>query len=117
MYPLTIIFLFFMTLLLMMAAQQYVAEARFLKETETIRLQEYYLFCSLQAAESLVQKTDWQGEGSFRFMRGIVKYQTYPLSADREKIIFYMSLDNGEKREAACEYDKVKGQMVKWTEK
>lgn len=117
MFPLASVFLFFMSLLLLISSQQYVAEKRFLKETETIRLQEYYLLCSLMDTESLIRNGDFSGGTTLQYLKGAVTCQRQEISAEKDQITFRLLLNSGERREATAVYDKVEARMVKWTEK
>lgn len=102
---------------LLISTEQYVAEKRFAKETEVIRLQEYYLLSSMKEAESLLRLESLPGTGAFNYQNGVVTYQKQMLSANIEQITFILKLKSGEEVTGIGKYDKVKGEMVNWVEK
>jgi ABC-type siderophore export system fused ATPase/permease subunit len=106
-----------MSMFLVIVTEQYVAEKRFVKETETIRLQEYYMLCSVKKAESLMKEEEMPTEGVMNYRNGSVSYERRALSANMEQVTFNLKLKSGEISFGIGQYDKGKMEMVKWIEK
>ncbi len=106
-----------MSSLLLILTEQYLAEKRFIKETETIRLQEYYMLSSVKQVELLLKEGNMPETGILNYKYGEVAFQkqTFPLNI--EEVTFRLQLNSGEKALGIGQYDKEKGLMVKWTEK
>ncbi|WP_257391903.1 competence type IV pilus minor pilin ComGG [Mesobacillus jeotgali] len=106
-----------MTLFLLILTEQYIAEKRFTKETETIRRQEYYLLCSGKEAELLLREGILPANGIMNYKFGKVWFQTQSLTSNIDEVTFNLELDSGEKIIGFGQYDKKKGLMIKWKEK
>ncbi|CAM3994338.1 competence type IV pilus minor pilin ComGG [Mesobacillus thioparans] len=106
-----------MSFFLLVLTQHYIAEKKVAKETETIRLQEYYMLCSVKKAEFLSREGNLPASGIMAYKYGKVGFQTRPLSANVEEVTFSLELDSGEKAIGFSQYDKEKGKMIKWKEK
>ena len=111
------IFLVLMSLFLLTVTEQYVAEKRFAKETEVIRLQEYYMLCSVKQAESMMITEGLPETGTIDFKKGTVTFKKISISANLEEIIFTLKLNSGESAVGIGRYDKKLARMVKWIER
>lgn len=106
-----------MSAFLLTITEQYIAEKKFSKEAETIRVQEYYLLCSLKEAEVLLQSGSLAEKGSFSYQDGVVLFQKRETAANFAEITFILTLNNGIETQGTGIYDRSKGEMVKWAEK
>jgi hypothetical protein len=106
-----------MSLFLLTVTEQYVAEKRFAKETKAIRLQEYYMLCSIKQAESMMMADRLPATGTIDFKNGTVTFNRTSLSENMEEITFTLKLKSGEKAIGTGRYDKQLGRMVKWIER
>jgi hypothetical protein len=106
-----------MSFFLLILTEQYITEKKFVKETETIRLQEYYMLCSVKQAEALLREEHLPEAGGMSYLRGEVAFQKQGLSANMDQVTFTLTMDSGEKAVGIGQYDKEKGAMVKWLEK
>ncbi len=111
------IFLVLMSFFLLIGTEQYIAEKKFAKETETIRLQEYYMLCSMKQAELLLKEDNLPTNGILDYHFGTVGFQKQSLSTTVDEVTFTLELDSGEKGIGFGQYDKEKGMMIKWKEK
>jgi hypothetical protein len=116
-YPLTMILLTFMAVFLLMMTQQYIGEKRFKKETEAIRLQEYYMISSMKLAEQKLRESNLEASETYKFNHGNVDISKAAVSDLLEDITFTLTLDSGHKFIGIGTYDKEKGRMVKWKER
>lgn len=106
-----------MSLFLLTITEQYLAEKRFVKETEIIRIQEYYMYCSLLKVETILQEGGLPVGGIFQYDKGKVTYQVQKMTNNLEKVSFSLIINNGEEAIGIGYYDNQKGRMVKWIEK
>lgn len=106
-----------MSMYLVIVTEQYVAEKRFVKETETIRMQEYYMLCSVKKAESLMKEAALPVVGVMNYRNGSVSYERKSLSANLEQVSFNLRMHSGELSIGIGQYDKARMEMVKWIEK
>lgn len=106
-----------MSVFLVIMTQQYLAELKFKKETEAIRLQEYYMLSSLKLAEQRMLENSLTTNDSIEFDKGKVEFSRVALSDLLEDITFTLSLDNGREITGTGTYDKEQGRMVKWRER
>ncbi|WP_142999659.1 competence type IV pilus minor pilin ComGG [Mesobacillus subterraneus] len=111
------IFLLLMSVFLLILTEQYIGEKRFARETNTIRVQEYYLLCGVKQAESLLREDTLPLAGTFTYTDGTISYQKKSISATLDEVTFTLNLDSGEKTIGMARYDKEKRAMVKWVEK
>jgi hypothetical protein len=111
------IFLLLMSFFLLILTEQHIAEKKFAKETNTIRLQEYYMLCSIKEAEHLLREGNLPASGLLYYKFGKVGFLTQSLSANVDEVTFTLELDSGEKGVGFGQYDKEKGMMIKWREK
>lgn len=106
-----------MSAFLLVITEQYLAEKKFVKETETIRMQEYYLLCSLKEAEALLKLEQLPQGGFFSYQNGDVTFQKQAISVNTDQITFSLKLKSGVETLGIGQYDKEKREMVKWIEK
>ena len=106
-----------MSFSLLIVTENYVAGKKFAKETETIRLQEYYLLCSVKQTEAMRSEGALPSSGILKFRSGDVFFQKQDVSASVEEVVFNLELESGEKALGIGQYDKVTGAMVRWREK
>lgn len=106
-----------MSFFLLILTEQYVTEKKFVKETETIRLQEYYMLCSVKQAEALLREEQLSDAGRMSYVKGAVAFQKQSLSANMDQVTFILTMDSGEEALGIGQYDKETGAMVKWLEK
>lgn len=111
------IFLLLISFYLLILTENYLAGKRFAKETETIRLQEYYMLCSVKQAEAMLRDGLFPDSGIVNYEFGNVTFQKQALSGSVEEVTFNLKLDSGEKALGIGQYDKVTGAMVRWREK
>lgn len=111
------IFLLLMSFFLVILSEHYIAEKKFLKETETIRLQEYYMLCSVKDVEMLLREEIAPTNGINYYKHGNVSYQTQTLSTSLDEVTFNLRLYSGEKVVGIGQYDKEMDAMIKWREK
>ncbi|MBT2693438.1 competence type IV pilus minor pilin ComGG [Bacillus sp. ISL-55] len=111
------IFLLLISFYLLILTENYLAGKRFAKETETIRLQEYYMLCSVKQAEKMLHDGYLPTSGIMDYELGNVAFQKQSLSVSVEEVTFNLKLDSGEKTLGIGQYDKVTGAMVRWREK
>lgn len=111
------IFLLLISFYLLILTENYLAGKRFAKETETIRLQEYYLISSVKQAEAMLRDGLLPASGIMNYEFGNVAFQKQALSGSVEEVTFNLKLDSGEKAIGIGQYDKVTGAMVRWREK
>ena len=111
------IFLLLMSFSLLILTENYVAGKKFAKETETIRLQEYYLLCSVKQTESMRGEGTLPASGLLTYRSGAVSFQTRDVSGNVEEVFFTLNLTSGEKTLGIAQYDKDTGTMVRWMEK
>ncbi|HAQ06117.1 MAG TPA: hypothetical protein DCR24_00720 [Bacillus bacterium] len=107
----------FISMFLLIIAEHYIAEKRFAKETEAIRLQEYYFMSSVKKAESFLKMDSLPTARTIDYQYGVVTFQKQALSANIEQITFLLKLKSGEEAIGIGKYDKVKGKMVNWVER
>ncbi|MBT2677526.1 hypothetical protein J7E38_00860 [Bacillus sp. ISL-35] len=106
-----------MSFFFLILTEQYIAEKKFAKETETIRLQEYYMLSSMKEAELLLREGNLPASGILYYKFGKVGFQSRSISAFVDEVTFTLELDSGEKGVGFGQYDKEKGRMIKWKEK
>jgi len=106
-----------MSFSLLILTENYVAGKKFAKETETIRLQEYYLLCSVKQTESMRSEGSLPASGILKYRSGDVSFQTRDVSGSVEEVLFTLNLTSGEKTLGIAQYDKDTGAMVRWREK
>ncbi|WLR57629.1 competence type IV pilus minor pilin ComGG [Mesobacillus subterraneus] len=111
------IFLLLISFYLLILTENYLAGKRFANETETIRLQEYYMMCSVKQAATMLKEGNLPASGILTYELGNVAYQRQPLSVSLDEVTFNLNLDSGEKALGIGQYDKVTGAMVRWREK
>jgi hypothetical protein len=111
------IFLLLMSLSLLILTENYVAGKKFAKETETIRLQEYYMLCSVKQTETMRSEGSLPASGKLKFKLGDVSFQKRDVSNSVEEVIFNLELKAGEKALGIGQYDKNTGAMIRWREK
>jgi hypothetical protein len=111
------IFLVLMSFFLLILTENYLAGKRFAKETETIRLQEYYMLCSVKRAEAMLREGDLPATGTLNYVLGDVSFQKQALSGSVDEVTFNLQLDSGEKVVGIGQYDRETGAMIKWKEK
>ncbi|ESU30514.1 hypothetical protein G3A_21460 [Bacillus sp. 17376] len=111
------IFLLLISFYLLILTENYLAGKRFAKETETIRLQEYYMLCSAKQAEAMMGEGLLPASGIMNYELGDVAFQKQSISGSVEEVTFNLKLDSGEKALGIGQYDKVTGAMVRWKEK
>jgi hypothetical protein len=111
------ILLLFMSVFLLIVTQQYLSELKFKKETEAIRLQEYYMLSSMKLAEQRMLNDSLEIEGTIEFGQGKVDFLKTSVTDTLENITFTLTLDSGGKFIGNGTYDKEEGRMVKWKER
>lgn len=111
------IFLLLMSFFLLILTENYLAGKRFAKETETIRLQEYYMLCSVKQAEAMLRVGKLPEAGILNYRLGDVAFQKQAVSGSVEEVTFNLKLDSGEKALGIGQYDKESGAMLRWREK
>jgi hypothetical protein len=111
------IFLLLISVYLLILTENYLAGKRFAKETETIRLQEYYMLCSVKQAETMQLDGVLPASGIMNYQLGDVAFHKQTISEGVEEVTFNLKLNSGEKAIGIGQYDKVTGAMVRWREK
>lgn len=111
------IFLLLVSFFLLILTENYLAGKRFAKETETIRLQEYYMLCSVKQAEAMLRESNLPATGIWNYRLGKVAFQKQAVSGSVEEVLFNLKLDSGEKALGIGQYDKESGAMLRWREK
>jgi hypothetical protein len=111
------IFLLLISLFLLILTENYLAGKKFAKETETIRLQEYYMLCSVKQAEAMLREGNLPDSGLLKYRLGEVAFKKQALSTSVEEVTFNLRLDSGENALGIGQYDKDAGAMLRWREK
>ncbi|NKE05071.1 hypothetical protein GWK17_06225 [Bacillus selenatarsenatis] len=111
------IFLLLMSFSLLILTENYVAGKKFAKETEAIRLQEYYMLCSVKQTENMRSEGSLPALGTLEYKLGDVSFQKQDVSSSVEEVIFNLKLEGGEKALGIAQYDKNTGAMIRWREK
>lgn len=116
-YPLSLCILTFFALFFLIGLDQYVAEKRFYKETETILVGEYYMLAAVKETENLLMNGQLPTSGRFIYTNGEITYQRKVLSAVLDEVTFTLKFSSMEQWSALAHYDKVQKKWVKWVEK
>jgi hypothetical protein len=106
-----------MSLFLLIVTEQFIAEKRFVKDTEVIRLQEYYMLCAIKQAESMLMADKLPIAGRMEFKQGTVTLNKTSLQENLDEVTFTLILDTGERSIGIGTYDNELSRMVKWIER
>jgi hypothetical protein len=106
-----------MYLFLVIVTQQHIAEKRFVKNSEIIRLQEYYMLCAIKQAESMLMSDNIPLAGRMEFKQGTVTFNKTSLLESVDEVTFTLILDTGERFIGIGTYDNELDRMVKWIER
>ena len=115
-YPLSLCFLIFFSLILLIAVEQNLTEKRFYKETKTILVGEYYLLSALKETEGQLRTDVLPQTGSFKYINGEVVYKRRVLSSVIIEVTLTLKLKTNEQWVVIAHYDKGLEKMVKWIE-
>lgn len=117
-YPLTFSILLLAAIVLTMHIEFYLAEVRFLQESENLLKQEYYLFSSKKRVEAILLSEDEAlYSGIFTFSDGDIQYETAKLSDTLYMSTFYLRLGDINGAVAYGYFDKGEGKMIRWIER
>lgn len=102
-----------------MYLEQFLAEKKLNKESETIFKQEYYFLSSVKHVENEILSIEDSDLlfGSLSFSHGEVEYRTEKLTQELLKVTFDLKMENLPVVIGIGYYDKEKGKMIKWIEK
>lgn len=115
-YPISLWFLLFFSISLIIAMEENLMEKQFFQETEKILVGEYYLLAASKKVETVILQEDVESVGMFNYSNGNVSYEISTLSENLSMITFQLTLDTGERWQATAYYDYEQQKMVKWME-
>ena len=119
-YPLTFCMILLFSMFIAIYLEQFIAEKKINKESETIFKQEYYFLSSVKHVEnelSLMEDKDDLLIGSLFFSHGSDDYRTEKLPEELLKVTFDLRMENLPVVIGIGYYDTEKGKMIKWIEK
>ncbi|QED48614.1 competence type IV pilus minor pilin ComGG [Cytobacillus dafuensis] len=117
-YPLTFCFILLAALVLSVQIDSYLSEVRFLKESEAILKQEYYLLSSMKRVENILIEGDEElFSGFFTFTDGTIRYETSQLTATLYMVTFNLKIGSYPDIKGFGYFDEESGKMIKWVER
>ncbi|MBS4191272.1 hypothetical protein KHA94_13870 [Bacillus sp. FJAT-49705] len=117
-YPLTFCIILLATLVLTIQIDSYLAEVRFLKESEAILKQEYYLLSSMKRVENILIEGDEElFSGFFTYTDGTIHYESSQLTETLFMVTFNVKIGSYPDIKGFGYFDEESGKMIKWVER
>lgn len=119
-YPLTLSLLIVFLLFFSVRVELLLTERKFIHDTQTTYLQEYYMLTTEKKIEKLLKSGGSNAlpvNGTYTYREGVMEYIADPPVGSSQRIAFTLHLNSGEVTRSYGYFDIQNNTILKWIEK